>query len=366
MFRGFDHGRLERVSTSPLDQHSVNDDTLRDALERYLQQHHDPRAEVRALRPLAGGASCRVYAFDLVVDAKSRPLVLRMDAEGGGAQGDRQEEAAFLAAARAAGAIVPEVHASGGEDDGLGGAFFVMDRVAGEALARRLLRDDRYGAARLALPEQVGRELARTHAVDLARPELEFCVQRSANGDDPRRFALAEVERYREMLEALSADQPYPLLRWTTRWLQRHAPPTSRAALVHGDFRVGNLMFDEKGLTAVLDWELAHVGDPVEDLGWFCVRTWRFGNDRLAAGGLCSREDLLRFYQAAGGSPCDPSSLAWWELFGNWKWAIICRMQAERHRAGAWPDVELAAIGRRVAETEEEILALIDAATGEQ
>lgn len=357
---------LPSQTQSPQDQHPVNDETLREALERYLQQHHQPSAVVHALRPLAGGASCRVYAFDLVVETNLRPLVLRLDAGGGVAQGSRQEEAAFLAAAREAGATVPEVHASGGEEAGLGGAFFVMERVAGEALARRLLRDNRYAAARVALPEQIGCELARTHAVDLARADLEFCVQRSAKGDDPRRFALAEIGRYREILETLSGDQPYPLLRWTTRWLQRHAPPTSRAALVHGDFRVGNLMFDEKGLTAVLDWELAHVGDPVEDLGWFCVRTWRFGNDHLAAGGLCSREDLLRFYQAAGGAPCVPSSLAWWELFGNWKWAIICRMQAERHKAGAWPDVELAAIGRRVAETEEEILALIDAATGEQ
>ena len=339
-------------------------DRLRDALQACLRGHGHPGAEVASLRRLAGGASCRVYAFDLEEKGAVRSLVLRLDAAGGGTQGSRREEYALLAAARRAGVTVPAVHFAGTEADGLGGAFFVMDLVPGEALARRLLRDERYAGARAALPRQIGRELARTHSIDVAQEPLAFLAARAPGGDDPRRFALAEVERYRQLLDAFSADQPYPLLRLAQRWLERHAPAVARAAVVHGDFRVGNVMFDEEGLTAVLDWELSHVGDPVEDLGWLCVKTWRFGNDKLAAGGLCSREDLVRFYEEAGGGVCDAASLRWWELFGNWMWAVICRMQAERHKAGKWPDVELATIGRRVAETEHEILALLDAADG--
>lgn len=340
----------------------MSDDGLRDALQNFLGSHGYPSAEVASLRQLSGGASCRVFAFDLRDRVGTRTLVLRLDAVGGGTQGSRREEYALLAAAAAAGVTVPRVHVHGGQDDGLGGAFFVMDLVPGEALARRLLRDDRYAAARAALPHQLGCELARIHRIDLTDPGLGFLAAREPVVGGPARFALAEVERYLQILDALSADQPYPLLRLVGRWLAAHAPRVTCPALVHGDFRVGNVMFDEQGLTAVLDWELSHVGDPAEDLGWLCVRTWRFGSDRLAAGGLCSREELLQHYRAAGGADVDAAALAWWEIFGNWKWAVICRMQAERHKAGRRLDVELAAIGRRVAETEHEILTLLDAA----
>lgn len=340
----------------------MSDDALRESLENFLRTHGWPAAEVESLRQLSGGASCRVYAFELREGGGARTLVLRLDAVGGGTQGTRREEYALLAAAARAGVTVPTVHLEGGEADGLGGAFFVMDLVPGEALARRLLRDERYAAARSALPAQLGRELARVHEIDLADPGLAFLAGRCPSGDDPRRFARSEVERYLQILDAFSADQPYPLLRLVARWLLARAPRVERPVLVHGDFRVGNVMFDENGLTAVLDWELCHAGDPVEDLGWLCVRTWRFGNDHLAAGGLCSREDLVRHYEAAGGAPVDRAALAWWEVFGNWKWAIICRMQAERHKMGKRLDVELATIGRRVAETEHEILALLDEA----
>lgn len=336
----------------------MSDDRLRDALQDFLRGHGHSGARVESLRRLSGGASCRIYAFNLEGGGGVQRLVVRLDSAG--AQGSRREEFALLAAARRGGVAVPRVLVEGSAASGLGGEFFVMDHVAGEALARRLLRDEKYAAARAALPGQLGRELARIHSMDIAGDGLGFLSERAPGGDDPRRFALAEVDRYRQVLDGFSADQPYPLLRLVARWLVRHAPPVAEPALVHGDFRIGNVMFDESGLTAVLDWELSHVGDPVEDLGWLCVRTWRFGNDRLAAGGLCSREELVRRYTDAGGRACSMESLRWWELFGNWKWAIICRMQAERHKAGEHPDVELAAIGRRVAETEQELLALLD------
>ena len=342
---------------------AVNDDNLRKALEQFLRSHGSPGVVVTSLEELSGGASCRVYRFE--IDSGPPALVLRLDRQGGGVDGTRRDEHALLDAARRAGVTVPAVHQLGAETDGLGGAFFVMDLVPGEALARRLLRDDRYAGARRALPAQLGRELARLHAIDAGQPSLSFLAARAPGGDDPRRFALAEIERYRQILDVMSADQPYPLLRLAARWLEQSAPEVRRPALVHGDFRIGNVMFDETGLTAVLDWELSHVGDPIEDLGWLCVRTWRFGNDSLAAGGLCSREELLGHYERSGGAAGAWSALAWWELFGNWKWAIICRMQAARHTAGKWPDVELAAIGRRVAETEQEILALLDSAAGD-
>lgn len=349
---------------APVGIPSLSDIDLKSALESFLRADGArPSGRVVSLKQLAGGASCRVYSFELEEDGGGvRTLVLRLDSVGAGMPGTRREEFALLAAAARAGVTVPGVYCFGDTDAGLGGAFFVMDLVRGEALARRLLRDERYAATRLALPRDLGREAARVHVIDLDDPSLAFLREREPGGDDPRRFALSEVEKYRQILDGFSATQPYPLLTLVGRWLEQNAPAASKPALVHGDFRVGNVMFDEAGLTAVLDWELCHVGDPVEDLGWLCVRTWRFGNDALAAGGVCSREDLVRFYVEAGGEPVDPAALRYWELFGNWKWAIICRMQAERHKAGKRPDVELATIGRRVAETEHEILALLDPA----
>jgi len=342
----------------------MKDQELGQALQEFLARRTAQPARVTGLRQLAGGASCRVYSFDLAGCGESRTLVLRLDAVGGTAGNAagtlRQEEYELLAAAARAGVTVPAVHWYGAEGEGLGGAFFVMDLVAGEAIARHLLRDERYRRTRSALPRDLARELARIHAVDIEDPRLGFLTARVAAGADPRRFALDEVGKYRQLLEAFSNQQPYPLLTLVARWLAQHAPVLARPALVHGDFRVGNVMFDEERLTAVLDWELCHVGDPVEDLGWLCVRTWRFGSDDKAAGGLCSREELCRHYADRGGRAVEPEALRYWELFGNWKWAIICRVQAARAKAGRHPDVELATIGRRVAETEWEILDLLE------
>jgi aminoglycoside phosphotransferase (APT) family kinase protein len=129
--------------------------------------------------------------------------------------------------------------------------------------------------------------------------------------------------------------------------------------VVHGDYRVGNVIFDATGVRAVLDWELAHVGDPVEDLGWLCVRAWRFGNDALPVGGVGTREALVRAYEEVGGAPVDPEALRFWEACGNFKLALVFITQARAFLDGA-PSVELASLGRRTAEAEEELLTLME------
>jgi len=247
----------------------------------------------------------------------------------------------------------------------LGASFVVMDRVEGQAIGRRLLRDDAYARTREVLPAQLARELARIHAIDVQAPALESLRASVAGGAagvddrDPRRFARAEIRRYRELLAAFDGDYPRPVLELAGRWLDRNAPGVERPAVVHGDFRIGNVLFDENGLTAVLDWELAHLGDPLEDLGWLTVRAWRFGADDRPVGGLCAREELWQLYERAGGRPVSASAARFWEIFGNWKWAIICVAQAGGHKTGRFPNVELAALGRRVAEVEWELLGLL-------
>ena len=169
--------------------------------------------------------------------------------------------------------------------------------------------------------------------------------------------ATDRLARQRELLDQLG--EPHPALELGLRWLLANRPPASAApTVVHGDFRTGNLLIGPDGLRAVLDWELAHLGDPVEDLGWFCVRAWRFGSPR-PAGGFGSREELVDAYEAAGGHPVDTDTLRWWEVMGTFTWGVICIMQAATHRMGLSRSVELAAIGRRVCETEHDLLRLL-------
>ena len=326
------------------------------ALERFIGDRSPGR--VSDLRPLAGGASRKIYSFQLTLDGEPSPsrLVLRIDPGDGRMQHtERSEEFRVLEAARRARVSVPRVHWVGSKEDGLGAAFMVMDFVEGEALGRRLLRDDDYGEARKVLPEQLARELARIHAISLDDPGLAFLRRRAPEGG----VALAEVERYRGLLALAGAGRPRPVLELAARWLELNAPEVAQPRLVHGDFRVGNFLFDAGGLKAVLDWELVHVGDAMEDLGWLAVRTWRYGADSAAVGGLCSRERFHELYARASGREVDAEAARYWELFGNFKWAVICIGQAASHRSGRRPDVELASLGRRVAEVEWELLGLL-------
>jgi aminoglycoside phosphotransferase (APT) family kinase protein len=149
------------------------------------------------------------------------------------------------------------------------------------------------------------------------------------------------------------------VLELAERWLRERAPEPPGLGFVHGDYRVGNVFFDEGGILAILDWELAHVGDPVEDLGWLCVRAWRFGNDHLAVGGVGTRDALVSAYEDESGTAVDREALRFWEAAGNYKLALVFIAQARAFLDGSHPTVELASLGRRTAEAEEELLRIL-------
>jgi aminoglycoside phosphotransferase (APT) family kinase protein len=350
----------------------------------------DRSVVVRELQQLSGGASRQTWsllACPADSDAGSDPgrrLVLRQEPSdmattpsgaGGAAEGaavtaadpragsvgtvlpGMSTEVACLQAAARRGVPVPRLVACSDDPSVLGGEFMVMDHVDGETIPRRILRDERFAVARAHLVDQCAQALAGIHRVERR------WVPGVPDGDP--------LDRLRAALDGIG--EPHPVFELALRWLERNRPPPGVDRLVHGDFRTGNLIVDESGLAAVIDWERAHWGDPVEDLAWLCVRAWRFGGPG-EVGGFGDRDRLLAAYRAAGGEPVDVNRLDWWLVFGTLDWGVICGMMAWRHLALGLRSVELAAIGRRAAAQEWDLLDLLepklrsgrpDAGTGE-
>ncbi|MBV8951560.1 MAG: phosphotransferase family protein [Actinobacteria bacterium] len=308
---------------------------------------------MHGLRRLSGGASRETWSFDATAGDTVHRLVLRRDPTGHGGHGQtsRSGEYALLERAHAHGVLVPEVELLLTPDDGLGDGF-VMRRIDGETIPRKILRDDEYALARPLLAAQCGEQAARIHAIAAGNlTELPLLGSRE------------QIDQHRATIDALG--EPHPAFEIGLRWLAEHEPETGGAppVLVHGDFRNGNLVVGPEGLRAVLDWELAHRGDPAEDLGWLCVKSWRFGA-KQPVGGFGGYEDLLTAYESHSGRTIDLPRLRYWEVFGTLKWGVICQLQASLHWSGTVRSVELAALGRRVAETEWDLLNTLEELNG--
>jgi aminoglycoside phosphotransferase (APT) family kinase protein len=312
---------------------------LAGVLAARLHQLWGTPVEVTGLKQLSGGASREAWDITIETSTEHRHLILlRSSAERVLAlEKDIDVEAAAMMKARKAGVPAPELHDHG--DGALGQAYLLMERLDGETIPRRLLRDDAYAKARPGLARRFGEVLARLHQVDPATiPGL------------PQVDALGQLK---ELYQAFA--EPRPALEIGLRWLDEHQPEPVPDTLVHGDFRTGNLMISAGGLTGVLDWELTHRGDPRQDLGWLCTKAWRFGSPE-PVGGFGSREDLMAGYADGGGAPPDERTQRWWELYGTVRWGLLCRRQAERYLAEGETSIEYAVLGRRVCEQEWDIL----------
>lgn len=303
------------------------------------------------LTRLSGGASQETYAFEVQTPNSTVDLILRrsptgIDRDTSTASVTLAQEAKLIELARNNGVPAPRVIYVCSPEDNIGDSF-VMSREIGETLARKILRDNTYVSTRKILARQCGDALAKIHAV--AIDSLDWLQNRAG---------IAQLDRYEEIFRGFGVHRP--ILELAIRWLRDNPPKPSDTVLVHGDFRLGNLMVDENGLVAVLDWELAHLGDPREDIAWICVNSWRFGVMERRVGGFGDLNELLDTYNETSGKNFLAKEIDWFEILGSLKWGIMCMTMYEVFRSGADPSVERAAIGRRVSETEIDIINLLE------
>jgi aminoglycoside phosphotransferase (APT) family kinase protein len=310
-------------------------------------------AVLAAAERLSGGASMETWSFSIEAEnGVRRDLILRRRSAPFDPDASRSTtlaaEAALILAVRANRAPAPPLVHVCDEEDGLGECH-VTQKISGETLGRRIVSDPRFEDVRPRLARQCGETLALIHSTP-PPPEA---------GLKTFDF-LAELARYEDTYRASGAERP--VLELAFQHLKKHAPPPIDLVLLHGDFRNGNLMVDPRlGVAAVLDWELSHIGDPAEDLGWICVNSWRFGRPDKPVGGFGDYAELLEGYEAAGGRPIPLNRVRTWQALGSLKWGVMCLMMYSSWAQGTEASVERPMIGRRVSETEIDLINLLEA-----
>jgi aminoglycoside phosphotransferase (APT) family kinase protein len=306
-------------------------------------------ADVVSVEQLSGGASSATYAVDALRDGAPWPLILQCAATGSVPPGGlpRADQAQLQQFAFANGLPVAEVVRVLGPDDGLGEGY-VMTRLPGEALAPKWLKLPEYAPARAVLTTQCAQVLARLHQLPMAGVAHLALPSGSTAELLDRMFA-----NYRRF------GVNSPMFDLAFAWLKQRLVDRPASSIVHGDFRSGNFLVAPDGLVAVLDWELAHLGDCHEDLGWLCCNSWRFGVWNKPVGGFGDRDALYAAYEAAAGGPVDKDRAQWWEVLGTLKWGLSCLTLGDDHVSGRLRNVERAAIGRRVSEVELDLMHML-------
>ncbi len=329
---------------------------LLENLQTYLSEQLQNPVQITDAKPLAGGASRDTWFLEIQVGDETQKIILRRDLPTQMFDDalTRRQEFQLMDAAYKHGVKVAKMLWACDDESVLGSPFFIMDYVEGISIGRKVISLPEMASARAVLPQQMAEELAKIHSLDVSANQLDFLARPQA-GRTPAEEAMHQMLTILDDLEIHN-----PTWEWALRWAQNHQPDPNPLSFIHGDFRIGNLLVDETGLTAVIDWEFGHLGNPDEELGYLCMRDWRFGQNDKRAAGLTDRETFLTAYEKFSGRSVSRESVDWWELMGNIRWGIICMAQANRHLSGEEPSVELASLGRRSAEMQLESLRLIE------
>ena len=332
-------------------------DSFESRLERVLRRQIEGCERLVSVERLSGGASQETYRLRVETAQGDRELALRRS-QGGKHEEARvversapglRIEAKLMRVARRNGIPEPQVFHVLEPGDELG-AGFVMEWLDGIALGARIVRSPDLAEVRPKLARQCGEILGRLHSIDLDAHGLDRDLARLSAAD----FIAQTRGRY----EAI--DTPQPMIDFTGRWLSENLPESTEQTLVHNDFRNGNLMVDRTGVVAVLDWEIAHIGDPMRDLGWICTNSWRYGaGPELPVGGFGAYEDLFAGYEATSGHRVDLSRVQYWEVFGSYWWAVSTLGMTEAYRQGLDRSVERVTIGRRTTECQVDCVNLL-------
>jgi aminoglycoside phosphotransferase (APT) family kinase protein len=326
---------------------------ISDAIAAYLGRTWGAPVEIEGLARISGGASRETYRFDALVGGERRPLILRRDPPGSLIETDRRSEFMALKSFNGRGVAAPEpliLELDGAE---LERPFFVMARIDGGATASPF-QPDPYAPHADAIADDFFSTLGRIAAADPAGlpiaevfepPALDQCWKR-------------ELDYWSGVIVADEL-HPQPIVRAAIRWLYAHPPPPAqKLSVVHGDYRSGNFLHDGAGkIIAVLDWEMAHLGDPLEDLGWALDPLWRVTNDSDQVGGMCTKVDAIRIWEAASGLKVDPAAFGWWEVFASVKGQAIWISSAKEFRDSGFREPILCFSGWYTARRQDEILA---------
>ena len=298
------------------------------------------------LVPLTGGASKEIWQFEVSKNKQTTKMILR---RGSGIEGPlaikTSDEAKIQKEVIKVGAPVPQILAVSKNEEELGDSY-IMNFIEGESIARKILRDKEYKKALPVLAYQCGEAIAKIHNVDINN--FSFL---------PKKPAEDQLEDLYSTYE--SFEQPSPVFEYAYLWLKEQDFGNFQESLVHGDFRLGNIIVNADGLQSIIDWELAHIGNPLQDLGWVCGNSWRFGKNDKVVGGFGELEDLLEGYNSISKLKVNKEMVRCWQVFGTFRWGVICLIQAYAHLNGTINSIEKAAIGRRVSETEIDIVDLL-------
>ena len=319
--------------------------SLQTKLDRILHRELDGFRAITSIERLTGGASQETFAIDC--STRSGPVRVALRRAPGGVQQSKEAgsiglatEAILLEIAKKHGVQVPNILYSLKPDDNIGDGF-LMSWCEGETLGAKIAKSERFETIRPCLAWQCGEILAKIHSTDVSKTGLRK-ILKEISPSDYVKVTWEDYKRYKT---------PQPMIDYAAQWLLKNLPEPEVPSLVHNDFRNGNLIVCEKsGIVAVLDWEVAHIGDPNRDLGWLCTPSWRFGNHALPVGGFGEIEDLLEGYNSVSGTTPSRRALKFWQVFGSFWWAVHCLTMAHHYRHGPDKTVERPAIGRRSSE----------------